>query len=873
MLLAILMFSIGLIVAPIAKAEDSVVARIWTDKPDYSPGETVIINGTGFLASNTIYINVTRPNSSVNSGDNTTSDAEGNFTTTYLLDGITGTYTVTVTDGTNTATTTFTDTTLYEYHNTGDNSAGSFWGNVWYAQTFTVGATSHTVTSVKLKLARKGSPGIVTVSIRATSGLLPTGADLTSGTINGNSLISWTSGSAWYEIALTSYALSANTKYAIVVRAPNGDSNNCLFWRTGGSSPTYAGGNFVYSTNGGGSWGSSTSDQMFEVWGNPPPSQYYLTVNSDHDTPIGSGWYDAGTTAYAKLLNGLVTSGETRWVFTGWSGDASGTGLTSNPIIMDCPKTAVVEWKTQYWLSVIPFPFPFIDTPSGDGWYDAGSIAYASVSDYAVPDVEGYQWAFSYWTFDASGTNLTSDPIIMDGPKLAVPVWDYQVYLTVNSGHGVASGEGWYNLGDTATVDAVQNVDEVAGQSRYDFRSWIGAAPTGVGNRAEVLMDCPKTATANYQLQYKITFAQTGVGTDFTGTMVIIDGTYYDRNDASFWWDENSVHTFSFASPLSVGGDKQYVWTSTTELSTLQSSSLTITASGSVTGNYKAQYYLTVKTEPLDVAKISGEGWYDYCTEVTLTAPLESNITVKYHFANWNVSNDGFFDVFLENSIKVHMDEPKTATAVYKDYLGHAKEENADLRTYLQNLYDTSKIDKKEYNHFLKDLDKVEKDVDKAIKNLDTARVGYDDKMKGFEDLRHAVMKLKHMIKDVKDWAKKDKIPAADATLIINELETIRMKFVDKAWAEALAERALALKAIEDAKALGKNTTKAEKEIAKVDCELAKAEQKITEGKLSQAIQHFKHAFAHSHHAIKKAYDPTWTIDYKDWIDELEEDP
>jgi hypothetical protein len=40
-----------------------------------------------------------------------------------------------------------------------------------------------------------------------------------------------------------------------------------------------------------------------------------------------------------------------------------------------------------------------------------------------------------------------------------------------------------------------------------------------------------------------------------------------------------------------------------------------------------------------------------------------------------------------------------------------------------------------------------------------------------------------------------------------------------------------------------------------------------------QAIQHFKHAFAHSHHAVKKAYDKTWDIDYKDWIDELEEDP
>jgi len=279
------------------------------------------------------------------------------------------------------------------------------------------------------------------------------------------------------------------------------------------------------------------------------------------------------------------------------------------------------------------------------------------------------------------------------------------------------------------------------------------------------------------------------------------------------------------------------------------------------------QYYLTVKTDPEGIATIPGEGWYDPCTWVNLTAPLESNVTVKYLFAEWTVNSAQY----LNNSIKVHMDGPKTATAVYKDYLGDAKEEIEALRTYVTDLDNNGKIGKKEYNHFMRDLDKVEKDIDKAIKNLDKERAGYDDKMKGFEDLRHAVMKLKHMIKDVQDWAKKGKIPASNATWIISELEAIRMKLVSKARAEALAERALALKAIEDAKAKGKDTTKAEKEIAKVDRELAKAEQKIAEGKLSQAIQHFKHAFAHSHHAIKKAYDPTWTTDYKDWIDELEE--
>jgi len=294
---------------------------------------------------------------------------------------------------------------------------------------------------------------------------------------------------------------------------------------------------------------------------------------------------------------------------------------------------------------------------------------------------------------------------------------------------------------------------------------------------------------------------------------------------------------------------------------------ITVTASqaGAQGGTFKVTY-TKFGTTYTNVQKTTPwTEWVDKCTWVTLTAPLEAKI--KYHFTEWAVNSVTYSD----NTITVHMDGPKTATAVYKDYLGHAKEEINSLRTYVTQLYNNRKISRTEYNHFTRDLAGIEKDIERAVKNLDKERVGYDDKMMGFEDLRIAVMELKHMIKDTQDWARRGKIPAANATWIIGELENIRMKLVSKARAEALAERALALKAIEDAEAKGTDTTKAETEIAKVDRELFKAEQKIAQGKLAQAIQHFKHAFAHSQHAIKKAYDPTWTINYRDWIDELEE--
>lgn len=156
--------------------------------------------------------------------------------------------------------------TKYEYYNTGDSGSEGVWGVHWKAQIFTVGATGHTVTSVKLKMFRIGSPGTLTVSIRATTDGKPSGNNLTSGTINGNTFTDSSQG-LWYEITLTEYTLSANTQYAIVVRALTGDVNNYVAWRDDGG---YANGDYCYSDDSGGSWTSSAfHDFMFEVWGNP----------------------------------------------------------------------------------------------------------------------------------------------------------------------------------------------------------------------------------------------------------------------------------------------------------------------------------------------------------------------------------------------------------------------------------------------------------------------------------------------------------------------------------------------------------------------------------------------------------------------------
>jgi uncharacterized repeat protein (TIGR02543 family) len=131
--------------------------------------------------------------------------------------------------------------------------------------------------------------------------------------------------------------------------------------------------------------------------------RYTLTVVSLYDTPGGAGLYDEGTTAYATLTTGTVelVPGAKQAVFTGWTGDASGTGLTSDPILMDGDKTATATWKIQYYLTVKQDLNGVVTTIGGD-WHDESTDV-----DLTAPSVEGY--VFVNW--DVDGANVAGNPI------------------------------------------------------------------------------------------------------------------------------------------------------------------------------------------------------------------------------------------------------------------------------------------------------------------------------------------------------------------------------------------------------------------------------------------------------------------------------
>ena len=191
----------------------------------------------------------------------------------------------------------------YEHFMEGDDFHRTIQGANWAAQTFTP-AENHDVAYVRLKVYKFGSPGSVTVSIRATSEGLPTGEDLTSGATDGNTFTGPTQGE-WRTVALTPYSLTASVMYAIVVRAIDGDASNYVRWRESGGGG-YGGGGGYTSSNSGVDWAGGDPDFMFDEGVTVPPAWSWSDVQN-LDCDVEQNDVAKGNTMYCGMVQIQVT--------------------------------------------------------------------------------------------------------------------------------------------------------------------------------------------------------------------------------------------------------------------------------------------------------------------------------------------------------------------------------------------------------------------------------------------------------------------------------------------------------------------------------------------------------------------------------------
>ena len=211
--------------------------------------------------------------------------------------------------------------------------------------------------------------------------------------------------------------------------------------------------------------------------------------------------------------------------------------------------------------------------------------------------------------------------------------------LTITSTPGgsttPAPGTYYYTYGDKVTLTA-------APAQYYSWGGWTGTGQysySGSDQTFSVYMWSNITEAATFNPIYAtVTFAQTGMSSSASGTVLTVDGNPYTYSQLpiSFTWQEGTTHSFSWISPVSGGSGAQYVWESTTGLSSSQSGSFTVTGSGSITAAYQLQYYFTVGIAS-GSGSVSGSGWYNAGS----TATASESPAGGWHFIDWSNGNTG----------------------------------------------------------------------------------------------------------------------------------------------------------------------------------------------------------------------------------------
>jgi hypothetical protein len=564
--LALLMLSVAFFAFKPAYAQE---AYVWTDREDYAPEETVTIYGAGFTPYSTVTVSLTRPDGHIDQWS-IAADSSGSFTTTYQLDGIAGTYTVTATDGINTAATTFTDASL-TYTPSNVNLSVAAGSSVSFTLKLSDKPNQQTNYTRKELIAKAGY-------IHMNDSWVTTDPySFTAGPGNFTQEINVT-------ITVPSDATVGN--YAAVLKYTPREGSGCEIYLTVAAQPRV----------------------NITITSSPVTGACFVKVDGAAITTPATFTWTVGSTHTLEALSPVEGPTSTRYVWTSWS---DGKAQTHTYTVPSSSEAVTANYVVQYLLTVVTDPKGLSPqptrNPTGESgtangwWYDSGTNVTLTAQT-----VGGY--VFNQWDIDGTsqGSGNTTITVVMNAPHTATAIYsvvpatatvtfsqigvgtDFTgVVLTVDSvNYSVLSISFNWTVGSNHTF-AYHSPLLVGTDKRYVWASTAGLSMLQSGTIT--VSSGGGTVTGYYNTQYSVIVGQSGVGGDFAGTVVVVDGVSLKVADLprSYWWYNGSSHSFAFQSPLTVDAAKQYVWISTSGLSTAKSDSLVITGSGSIIGNYE----------------------------------------------------------------------------------------------------------------------------------------------------------------------------------------------------------------------------------------------------------------------------------------------
>lgn len=402
-------------------------------------------------------------------------------------------------------------------------------------------------------------------------------------------------------------------------------------------------------------------------------TQYYLTTSTDFGiVSPASGWFDEGSNVTLSATSPSAGSGE-QYAWNGWNGTGTvsynGTG---NPCytIVNSAITELASWTHQWQVaftqtgSVVA---PTVNCSIGSGSVIVGTVPFQVWVDSGSSISYNYESSVtsSGIRYVLTSTNPTS-PQKITAASTILGSYKTQYYVTFAQNGLDASASGtvvtvdssaktysvlpfgeWVDAGKTVSYTYSSIVSTILSGKRFRLNNVNATSPLTV-SKAETII-------GTYKTQYLVTFAQSGVGSDFSGTVLTINRTTIGRSGRSAWYDNGSKITFGYRSPLVVSSGKRYFF-----ISANGTSPLTVSKTETIVGTYRTQYYLTMSVSPAGEGTVApGSGWYFAGSNVSISITARSG----YVFLHWLGTGSGSYSGSAKTKF-VTMNGPIKETAM-----------------------------------------------------------------------------------------------------------------------------------------------------------------------------------------------------------------
>jgi len=219
-----------------------------------------------------------------------------------------------------------------------------------------------------------------------------------------------------------------------------------------------------------------------------------------------------------------------------------------------------------------------------------------------------------------------------------------QYRLTIDSGKGTTSGDGWYDENSTATAKATSPVSVTEGKTRLVFSHWSGNY-TSNSTTLQLSMNRPYNLTANWVVEHYL-------------TIVSAVGPFAEQG----WYREGAEVRLKAPSVVDQGNRTRRAFINWSGDLTSESTEITLmmTRPRAIIANWKTEYELRILS---DHGKPSGQGWIPAGTTARLSIEpmIDAGAGVRYVFTRWTGDYDG---AFCETSVM--MDRPRTLTATWR---------------------------------------------------------------------------------------------------------------------------------------------------------------------------------------------------------------